>query len=53
MDKKLELLRVLTELAAADREAYREIRSEAWRRIAAGHADKTTEQRKAWSRNAS
>lgn len=51
--KQLELMKVLTELAAADRDAYREIRAEAWRRIAKSHARKTPEQIAAWMRGAS
>ena len=51
--KQLELMKALTELAAIDRDAYRELRAEAWRRVAKGHASKSPEQIREWMRGAS
>ncbi len=48
-----EWLRVMLELGELDREAYREIRSKAWGRVAVAHARKTPEQIEAWRKVAS
>ncbi len=53
MDTKQELLQVLLELAAVDRDAYREVRSEAWARVVRNHQRKTPEQLDKWNRGAS
>jgi hypothetical protein len=53
MDLKTELLRALTELAAVDREAYREVRAKAWDRVVRNHQNKTAGQLLDWSKNAS
>ena len=51
--RRTEWLLLMTELAALDRAAYREIRSEAWARVAMGHASKTAEQLEVWLESAS
>ena len=43
----------MVELAALDREKYRELRAEAWECVVAAHAEKTDEDKKIWSENAS
>ena len=51
--KRDEWMRLMTELAAIDREAYRELRAEAWASVAISHGEQTPEQRAAWTRGAS
>jgi hypothetical protein len=51
--RKQEWLRLMTELADTDRDAYREARADAWGRVARGHKEKTPEQIKTWCAKAS
>jgi hypothetical protein len=51
--KRDEWLRLMTELAVVDRERFREIRAEAWSRVAQGHQEKTQDELAAWRLNAS
>lgn len=48
-----EWLCLMLELAAIDRDAYREIRAEAWERVAKNHAAKSPDEIDAWKRQAS
>lgn len=41
------------ELAALDRDSYREVRADAWKRVADSHEPHTPEQRAAWIAEAS
>ncbi len=43
-----EWLRLMTELAELDREAFREIRALAWSRVAQSHQEKSPAQIAAW-----
>lgn len=43
----------MVQIAARDRDAYRRLRAEAWRLVAAAHAKQTAEQRAEWTSNAS
>ncbi len=53
MSTRDELLRAMIELAAVNREAYRELRADAWDRVVRNHQAKTPEQIAAWKRDAS
>jgi hypothetical protein len=53
IEKRDEWLRLMIELAALDRDAYREIRAEAWRRVAQSHATKSPEEIAAWQERSS
>jgi hypothetical protein len=48
-----EWLRLMVELAETDRDRYRQIRAEAWDRVAKGHSQKTPEEISEWRKNAS
>lgn len=48
-----EWLALMTELAALDRDKFRELRAEAWERVVRGHGEKTPAQIQKWTRNAS
>lgn len=52
-EQQLEWIRLMTEIAAADRNDYRKLRQEAWERVASGHGEKTAEEREIWRQNAS
>ncbi|HVY79863.1 MAG TPA: hypothetical protein VG994_02685 [Steroidobacteraceae bacterium] len=43
----------MLELATLDRDAYREIRAEAWERVVANHGRKSPEEIEAWKKRAS
>jgi hypothetical protein len=45
---RAEWLRLMLELGRTNREAYREIRSQAWALVAKRHAEKTPEEIAAW-----
>lgn len=48
-----EWLALMTELAALDRDSFRELRAEAWERVVRGHGEKDAKQIAEWKRNAS
>lgn len=52
-EQRDEWVRLMTELAALDRNEYRAVRAEAWDRIQRAHAAQTPEERARWRRNAS
>jgi len=49
----LEFVAAMTGLAALDRDAYRELRAEAWSMVQSNHANKSEQQRADWKKNAS
>ncbi len=51
--KRDEWMRLMIELAAVDREAYRAIRAEAWRAAQRNHATKSPEEIETWRRGSS
>ena len=53
MGVKTELLRALNELAAVDREAFRELRADAWAMVVKNHQRKSPEQIAKWLRESS
>lgn len=52
-EKRDEWLRLMLELAALDRDAYREVRAEAWQRVARRHAAKSPQEIADWERSSS
>jgi hypothetical protein len=52
-EKRAEWLRLMTDLADNDREAYREARAEAWAAVVRTHQQKTPEQIATWKSKAS
>lgn len=50
---RAEYLRLMMEIAAADRDEYRALRAEAWRSVVRSHERKTAEQLARWRRQSS
>lgn len=48
-----EWLRLMLELAATDRDAYRIVRAETWEAVARSHGRKSEAEREEWLQNAS
>jgi len=46
--ERAEWLRLMQEIAAADRDRYRQLRAEIWQEIAATHARRTDDERAGW-----
>jgi hypothetical protein len=51
--QKREWVRLMLELADLDRDAFRELRAQAWARVQQRHGEKSPEQIAAWLRSSS